>query len=200
MKLKLPENIEDITLDQYQKYTVLVGREDLDEISFNKRLISIFTDLKFRDIEKVAYKDYEFIVAQITLALTQEAEFKSTFKINGVEFGFIPNLNDISTGEYVDLSTHGTTIENMHKVMAVLFRPIKSKDFFGNYEIEPYTGTKRYAELMKYTPLSIVNGALVFFYNLSKELRIATQKSTIAVQAKVNELQAISKNGDGTQQ
>jgi len=54
MKLKLPENIEDITLDQYQKYTVLVGREDLDEISFNKRLISIFTDLKFRDIEKVA--------------------------------------------------------------------------------------------------------------------------------------------------
>ena len=200
MKLKLPENIEDITLDQYQKYTVLVGREDLDEISFNKRLISIFTDLKFRDIEKVAYKDYEFIVAQITLALTQEAEFKSTFKINGVEFGFIPNLNDISTGEYVDLSTHGTTIENMHKVMAVLFRPIKSKDFFGNYEIEPYTGTKRYAELMKYTPLSIVNGALVFFYNLSKELRIATQKYTTAVQAKVNELQAISKNGDGTQQ
>ena len=69
MKLKLPENIEDITLDQYQKYTVLVGREDLDEISFNKRLISIFTDLKFRDIEKVAYKDYELIVAQITLAL-----------------------------------------------------------------------------------------------------------------------------------
>ncbi len=200
MKLKLPENIEDITLDQYQKYTVLVGREDLDEISFNKRLISIFTDLKFRDIEKVAYKDYELIVAQITLALTQEAEFKSTFKINGVEFGFIPNLNDISTGEYVDLSTHGTTIENMHKVMAVLFRPIKSKDFFGNYEIEPYTGTKQYAELMKYTPLSIVNGALVFFYNLSKELRIATQKYTIAVQAKVNELQAISKNGDGTQQ
>ena len=200
MKLKLPENIEDITLDQYQKYTVLVGREDLDEISFNKRLISIFTDLKFRDIEKVAYKDYEFIVAQITLALTQEAEFKSTFKINGVEFGFIPNLNDISTGEYVDLSTHGTTIENMHKVMAVLFRPIKSKDFFGNYEIEPYTGTKRYAELMKYTPLSIVNGALVFFYNLSKELRIATQKYTTVVQAKVNELQAISKNGDGTQQ
>jgi len=139
-------------------------------------------------------------VAQITLALTQEAEFKSTFKINGVEFGFIPNLNDISTGEYVDLSTHGTTIENMHKVMAVLFRPIKSKDFFGNYDIEPYTGTKQYAELMKYTPLSIVNGALVFFYNLSKELRIATQKSTIAAQAKVNELQAISKNGDGTQQ
>lgn len=200
MKINLPENIEDITLDQYQKYSVLVAREDLDEISFNKRLISIFTDLKFRDIEKVAYKDYEFIVAQITLALTQEAEFKSTFKINGVEFGFIPNLNDISTGEYVDLSTHGTTIENMHKVMAVLFRPIKSKDFFGNYEIESYTGTKQYAELMKYTPLNIVNGALVFFYNLSKELRIATQKSTIAVQAKVNELQAILKNGDGTQQ
>lgn len=200
MKINLPENIEDITLDQYQKYSVLVAREDLDEISFNKRLISIFTDLKFRDIEKVAYKDYEFIVAQITLALTQEAEFKSTFKINGVEFGFIPNLNDISTGEYVDLSTHGTTIENMHKVMAVLFRPIKSKDFFGNYEIESYTGTKQYAELMKYTPLNIVNGALVFFYNLSKELRIATQKSTKVLQAKVNELQAILKNGDGMQQ
>jgi len=200
MKLRLPENIEDITLDQYQKYTLLVGREDLDETSFNKRLISIFTDLKFRDIEKVAYKDYEFIVAQITLALTQEAEFKSTFKINDIEFAFIPNLDNISTGEYVDLSTHGTTIENMHKVMAVLFRPIKNKDFFGNYEIEPYTGTKQYAELMRYTPLSVVNGALVFFYNLSKELRIATQKSMTAAQVKVNGLQAILKSGGGMQQ
>ena len=127
-------------------------------------------------------------------------DFQDRFTINGVEFGFIPNLEDITTGEYVDLSTHGMDIETLHKVMAVLFRPVSGEDAFGNYKIETYQGTKQYSEVMKYTPLNIVNGALVFFYNLSKELKNHIQKSTEAVQVKVNELQAISKSGDGTLQ
>ena len=199
VKVNLPESIEDITLNQYQKYIALTKREDLDDLSFNKRLISIFTNLKFRDVERISFKDYEVIVAQILVALSQEVEFKDIFVLNDVEFRFIPNLDEITMAEYVDLSTHGMEVESLHKVMAVLFRPVKGTDPFGNYTIEHYNGTSQYAEAMKFMPLSIVNGALVFFYNLSKELRSHIQRSTQVLREKVKRQQDSSANGDGTQ-
>jgi hypothetical protein len=57
----------------------------------------------------------------------------------------------------------------MHKLMAVLFRPIKSK-VGNNYKIVEYNGTEKRAEVMKYMPLSIVNGALVFFFEFSERI------------------------------
>ncbi len=198
--ITLPESIEDITLEQYQKYVALSKREDLGQLSYNKRLLSIFTNLKFREIERISFKDYEDMVNQIEQALRQEVEFKDRFFINDIEFGFIPNLDEITTAEYVDLNANGVEIENLHKVMAVLFRPISKVDAFGNYEIEPYKGTKEYADVMKHTPLNIVNGSLVFFCNLSRELKNSIQKSTKVVQERVQQLQDTLKNGDGTQQ
>ena len=46
--------------------------------------------------------------------------------INGdeVEFGFIPKLDNISLGEFVDLDSYMSDWDNMHKAMAVLYRPV----------------------------------------------------------------------------
>tara|TARA_R110002020_G_scaffold26_1_gene248 strand:- start:334 stop:942 length:609 start_codon:yes stop_codon:yes gene_type:complete len=195
-KILLPENIEDITLLQYQRFEALKDR-DLDAVSFGKRVIEIFTDLKYRDIDKMHFADYEDIINQINKALSQKVEFKDTFHINDVEFGFIPNFDEITTAEYVDINHNGLELENMHKLMAVLFRPIKNKDVFGNYEIDEYDGTGKYADVMKYTPLNIVNGALVFFWNLSRELRNNIQKSTEEVRQRVKRQEDILKSGDG---
>ena len=41
IKLKIPENISDITLGQYQKYNKLTERTDLNEYDFSKRLLEI---------------------------------------------------------------------------------------------------------------------------------------------------------------
>ena len=50
LKIQLPENIADITLEQAQKLDVLnAKRESLDELAFIKRYISIFTEIKVRD-------------------------------------------------------------------------------------------------------------------------------------------------------
>ena len=198
-KILLPENIEDITLLQYQRFEALKDR-DLDSVSFGKRVIEIFTDLKYRDIDKMHFADYEDIINQINKALSQKVDFKDRFYINDVEFGFIPNFDEITTAEYVDINHNGLELENMHKLMAVLFRPIKNKDVFGNYEIVEYDGTGKYADVMKYTPLNIVNGALVFFWNLSRELRNNIQKSTEEVRQRVKRQGDILKSGDGTLQ
>ena len=134
IKITLPEDISDITLEQSQKYLSIVRRED------------------------------------------------------------------ITAGEYIDLSTYGTYPENLHKVMAVLFRPIVLDDAYDNYEIETYNANSEYAEIMKDAPMNIVNGMLVFFCLLSSELQIHILKSMEVVQAEARLLQVItSRNGAGIQ-
>lgn len=189
MKIILPENQNEITLEQYQRYIKLLERTDLDIYNFNRRKLEIFTPLTFKDTENVTQVDFEFCLNQIDKAINEEVEFKNTFFIGNVEFGFIPNLDEMTTAEYVDLNKYTNTQDTLHYLMAILFRPIINKDAFGNYEIANYEGTKEYFELMKKTPLSIVNGALFFFINLSTELQNYILKYTKEVQKKAGLLQ-----------
>ena len=183
LKIQLPENIADITLEQAQKLDVLnAKREDLNELSFIKRYIAIFTELKYRDLDNISMSDFDGIHAQITEALDTEVPFENRFVLNQVEYGFVPNLDEITTGEYIDLSTYGNSMETLHKTMAVLFRPITKDMAFGSYEIEPYNGTKDRAEVMKQAPMNIVLGMLVFFCDLSKELKNHILKSTLVME------------------
>jgi hypothetical protein len=200
MKIVLPENIQDITLDQFQKYALLLKREDLDDYQFNKRKVEIFTSIKYHDLNNVANKDFEDILKQIDVALNADVPFVDRFKLNGVEFGFIPNFDKITAKEFTDLSLYPLEdIETYHKLMAILFRPVIKDDAFKNYDIETYNGTERYAEIMKRTPMNIVNGSLIFFYNLANELEQAIQRYTMQELKKVQKHQTTLKNGDGIQ-
>jgi hypothetical protein len=196
MKITIPESINDIALHQFQKYDLLLKRTDLSDEQFNVRKIEIFTGLDRKRIPLLSQKDYSEILILIDKALEQTTEFQPTFKIKDVEFGFIPNFDKITAGEYRDLTLYSQDVAEMHKLMAVLFRPIKSK-VANNYKIVEYNGTEKRAEVMKYMPLSIVNGALVFFSNLANELIAYTQKYTAEEQAKANTPATTSKNGGG---
>lgn len=177
MKVQLPENISEITLGQFQRYQELLTR-DVDTMNFNKRKISIFTKIPFRNLGNVRSTDFERLSKQIDIALDTPASFKNTFKLNNIEFGFITDFDEITAGEFADIEKYQHSIENLNKIMAVLFRPVIKKEG-SRYEIESYAGTKKYAELLKEMPLNIVNGALVFFLNLANELEICTQKYLI---------------------
>tara|TARA_R100000951_G_scaffold111869_1_gene111419 strand:- start:923 stop:1534 length:612 start_codon:yes stop_codon:yes gene_type:complete len=200
VKVTLPENNSDITLLQFQKYEKLLKKKGLTSNEFSKRAVSIFSNLKYNDLQGVKLSDFTDIVDQITKALNTEVDFTERFFLDGVEYGFIPNLNDITTAEYVDLVEYDTKPETLNKVMAILFRRIESEDVFGNYSIINYTGTKETSQIMLQMPMNIVNGALVFFSNLSRELRIAIQKSTQKEIRRVQKLQDTLRNGVGTQQ
>lgn len=196
-KITLPEHIGDITLGQYQRFDVLNKREDLDELGYNKRVIEIFTELKHREVGMIAHKDYEDILKAIIEAMNKEPEFKHRFKIGDVEFGFHNNLDEMTTAEFVDLKSYGVEVENFHKLMAILFRPITNKDALGNYELMSYEGTKKYADIMKRMPMNLVNGALVFFSTLANELQNHIQKSMGLALQKEMVQQITLKNGDG---
>ena len=51
--------------------------------------------------------------------------------------GFIPKLDDISLGEYIDIENNLSDWQKIHKAMAVLYRPVNFK--LGNkYGITSY--------------------------------------------------------------
>ena len=199
MKLTLPENISEVTLGQYQTYMALLQNEGLAELDFKRQKVEVFTGIPADDLTGIKKKDLTDILNQIDKALEVGVKFQNSFTLDGVEFGFIPNFDNITMAEFVDLQKYNTDIETLHNTMAILFRPILNKDRFENYTIEPYEGTKEYADAMKGMPLHIVNGALGFFYHLARELRLHIQASTRVVQAKVNALEIILKDGDGMQ-
>lgn len=198
MKITLPESSADITLLQYQKYYDLLQR-DLDIYQFNQRKIQIFTGIKPNEFKAIKQKDLEDMLIQIDKGLETPAQFVNTFFIDDVEFGFIPNLDKITGGEYFDLSKYGTEVETLNNLMAVLFRPIKNKDAFKNYSIVDYLGTAEWADIMKLTPMNVVNGALFFFLNLSTELVNYTQKYMRGEQVREKSQVTTLKSGDGMQ-
>jgi hypothetical protein len=195
MKIELPENQSEITLGQFQELAKLNERTDLDLFEYSKRKVKIFTGLSYVKISAMKQTDLEEIINQIDTALNEEAKFQPLFKMNEIEFGFIPNFDDIKANEYFDLSTYDREIETLHKLMAILFRPVKFKTL-GKYEIVRYKGTKEHAEEMKQMPLSIVNGALFFFLNLAKDLSNYIQKSINQEQEKRKQSGTL-KSGDG---
>jgi hypothetical protein len=199
MKIILPENINDITLGTFQRYKILIERTDLDEFELNKRKIEIFTGLNRKDIANIGHSDYAEILNQIDKALNETVDFEPLFKIEDVEFGFIPNFDKISTGEYMDMKKYDAGVDTLHNLMAILFRPIKKKDSFNNYSIIEYQGTYQYANIMKRMPLSIVNGALVFFWNLANELTSYTQRFMEEERAREKSQSNTLKNGIGMQ-
>ena len=112
--------------------------------------------------------DVDRICEQILSVLNSEPKFKNTFTLNGINYGFIPKLNEITLGEYVDLDSYLSDWDNMNKAMSILFRPIIAKRR-NKYIIEDYEGSDVYD--LTEMPLDVVFGSMVFFWNLRKELQ-----------------------------
>jgi len=166
IKLNIPESLSEITLGQYQEWLRITEGKELNSF-FQQKMIEIFCKSRLIDTLRMKAKD----INEITLGLNKIFEAKPTLKtlckINDKEFGFIPKLDDMSFGEYIDLDTYLADWENMHLAMGVLFRPVKFKKN-NEYIIEKYETASKYD--MKQMPLDVVMGSLVFFWNLKTEL------------------------------
>jgi hypothetical protein len=167
-EIYVPTKLSEIPLKNYQDFMKLVENSN-DQEFIAQKTIEIFCGLNMRDVIKIKWSDVKELIAHFNDLFKQKNEFTPTFKIEGLEFGFIPNLEDITFGEYVDLENNITKIDNFHKAMAVMYRPIKtrSKD---KYEIIPYTGTDEFSDLMKFAPLDVVMSASLFFWTLGNDL------------------------------
>jgi len=169
VKLKIPTDLSEIKLKEYQKYMSIVeANEDATEF-LNLKAVEIFCNVKIKDVNSIKVSDFNEVVNTIDAAFKQIQKFKQRFTYQEIEYGFIPNLEDMSIGEFIDLQNYLTDSSDLNKAMAVMYRPIthKTKDM---YLIEDYESSEKYCDIMKEVSLDIVMGAQVFFYNLGNEL------------------------------
>jgi hypothetical protein len=172
VELTIPTSLNEIKLAQYQKF-LSIAKDNEESEFLQQKMVQLFCGIDLKDVAAIRYKDVAEITVNINNLFTKENRFIQRFKMGGVEFGFIPNLDEMSTGEYMDLDNYITDWDTMHNAMAVLYRPITNK--LGNkYEIEEYKGSITYADVMRHAPLDVVLGAMVFFYNLGNDLLSST--------------------------
>ena len=168
LTLNIPESLSEVTLDQYQQWLKVAEGKDLDNF-LQQKMIEIFCGVTLKQVMQIKAKDIESIVVQISKLFNEkDSKFIDRFKHQEKDFGFIPKLDDMTFGEYVDLDNYLADWQLMHKAMAVLFRPITFKKK-NQYLIEDYETADKYN--MKQMTLDVVFGALVFFWNLRNELQ-----------------------------
>jgi len=171
VKIQVPTSLKDIPLHKYQKYLKIVdiNKEDENsEIFLQQKMLEIFCGLPFDQAINYRMRDIDQATSVILNALNEQPDLVTSFTIGNTKFGFIPSLEDISFGEYIDIDSYMGDWDNMHKLMAVLYRPIVSQ-IKDKYLIEEYKGDN-YHDAMLHTPMNAVISSLVFFYRLEKEL------------------------------
>tara|TARA_R110000787_G_scaffold223177_1_gene331590 strand:- start:72 stop:719 length:648 start_codon:yes stop_codon:yes gene_type:complete len=201
MKLNIivPDSLNEITLEQYQKFTKLNTKENEGSAFLLHKMIEIFCNVNLKDIATIKYNDVQKLAEHLNKIFDVKSELINTFNLDNIEYGFIPKLDDMTLGEYIDLDTYLGDWNNIHKAMAVLYRPIKHKKQH-RYQIQNYKGTND--KLLK-MPLDIVMGSMVFFYNLNNELLKITLNfldNEIPNNLTSHQLEALERSGVSTNQ
>ncbi len=161
--------LKHLTLRDYQEYASRAT--DCEENEIDRLIYSVFVDknadvndIKAKDIAKAAIEFSEFITES-------KDKLHGIIKINDAELGFIPDLENITFGEVMDLDLYMESVDNHHRLMSILYRPLADSEN-DKYQIIKYSGTTDYSsEKMKNLPLEYYFSAVGFFERLGKDLQ-----------------------------
>ena len=193
LKVIVPPSLSEITLDQYQRFVRLDG----DEEFLSHKMLEIFCGVPLAKLPNVKFKSLAGVVNRLNGMFGTKPSLKQEFNLDGKTFGFIPSIEDISFGEYVDLDNYMADTLNLHNTMAVLYRPIIQRSG-KRYDIEPYESAEKYSDLMKQAPMDVVLGATLFFYRLGNDLLTATMNSLEKQKMSTRQNHSSEGSGDGT--
>ena len=192
----VPNSLDEITLGQYQKYLKIQDNNE-DENFLAIKMIEIFCGLKGDTILAMRAKSIKDITEVLVDMFNEKPPLVKKFKMNNIEYGFIPMLEDMSFGEYVDLDTYIGDFENIHKAMAVLYRPVK-QTHKEKYLIEDYIAADN--DIMKDMPMDAVLSSILFFYHLGIDLSQVMLSYLQGEEMTLAQQETLAKNGAGINQ
>jgi len=210
LEIEVPDSLSSIKLEQYMEWMKVVEANkdipDKDKSDFlDKALVEIFCKVTQQDISRIKVTEFDKILSVLSEAFSQETkELVRTFSMNGIEYGFMPNLQEMITSEYIDSESGLTGWDNINVAMAALYRPITAKRVtrgIEQYEIEEYHPSDSKIEAMLEMPLDAVLSAKVFFCDLGMELSqiflayLDQQKSK-----DIHQKKTLEESGDGINQ
>ena len=171
IEIIVPETWADVSLKTYQKYNSRISNlEDEDEIVLGS--ISALCNIPIDIIKRLKVKDIKTLYKRLSklISVPVNKEVFDKIEIKGVKYGFHPNLDELTMGEFVDLEEQTKDgVDGFHNVLAILYRPITEEK--GNkYNIEPYNESHiKNASLFQELSIDVVNGVMVFFYRLGNK-------------------------------
>ena len=170
MKLIIPTELSDITLGQLQSLTRLEATQ-LTDLERQKQTIELLANVDRATIDKIKLNDLNSLYEKLA-GLSKSSDSLHLFvTIDNVKYGFIPNLSEISTGEFADLDTLCQELnDNLHLIMAILYRPV-DKEANGKYSIEAYDADleERGRIFKKKLKANVVNSAILFFWSIGND-------------------------------
>ena len=198
----LIDSWSDVTLEKWLK---VIDSETGSKTEQAEETIAALSDMPKKLVKELALRDVAIIMGKIAeMQANEDSSLKRIIEIEGVEYGFHPDLDEITLGEYADIETFikNGAEKHMPEIMAVLYRPVTEKTDSGVYTIEKYGGdlTIR-AEQMKKMSAEQVQSALRFFFVLGTELlKILPSYLMQALKEMKMQLQQnpSGKNGDGS--
>lgn len=197
INIEIPTSLEEITLSQYKRF-LNIQKQTEESHFLNAKAIEIFCDIDLKDVMRLKVADFNIITNKINLLFEQKPKLVQTFKLENTHYGFIPQLDDMTLGEYIDIDTYIGDWENMEKTMNVLYRPIISK-IKKRYAIKEYDVNT--SDALLDMPLSAVLSSIFFLWNLGNDLSKTILKYLEAEQGtNLMQSQTLTENGVGINQ
>lgn len=171
LTIEVPTSWKDIKLKQY-----LALQRDLenyrdDEEAQVALMLHHLCGLSPEYLKGLSADSYTLLKAKLTGFISPtDIQLEKFVNINGVQYGFEPNLSKMSYGAYADITQYDTiTIDkNWAKIMSILYRPVVDKKG-DTYSIQPYEGVIDEHEWLE-VPMHIHWGVLFFFLHLQLDL------------------------------
>ena len=172
VNLVIPNEWKDITIQQFQEFEENISSK---KSKTNKLItsISILCNVEERIIKKLKTRDLQEIALEINKLESKKPlafELQKVIEYKGFKYGLIPNMSEMTTGEFIDLETwagNDNAMKNLHRIMSILYRPIVgSINVAGQYKIETYEPTLEKENVMLGLPMDIALGCVNFFFRL----------------------------------
>ena len=188
MEDKVIEVSPHMTISQYQKF--IKNQENYKNSPIE--LLSLYLGISKNELKNLPVSQVEMVENYITNEMAQDFEkdeLYNNFEFNGVEYGLENDWSKLAWGAWVDFQVWSSSNiqENIHLLMAVLYRPVISKGKRGKYVIQKYKSEEvedRGNEFMD-LPVKYWLGAASFFFLMST-LYINNIKNSLVLTNKIN--------------
>lgn len=174
-QLKIPKRLDQLSIEKYKRVIALNEIEDEQERA--EKLISYLANIPVSEVRNLKVSSFE----KMGRAIGQMQPLEKTYplekfiEVDGQEYGFHPNLSEMTVGEFADLDRFcQESVNNLETIMSILYRPVTKKSGMF-YSIAAYEGInpKPFAQV----PVSVAMGAMAFFLSLGTALLKSTNNS-----------------------
>ena len=172
MEIRIPARYSEIPLARFIAYHA--GKSDVQKIMG-------ITGANYSDVVKLTPASMKIIREKVDEVLSlKTVSHPKRIRIGGKELGFVPDLTDLTVGEWADISAHVSQIwgkelnyEKLPDLLAILYRPITER-IGSRYRVEEYDASVPHKELLSDLTMDKVSGATLFFSTIRKKLLAAS--------------------------